>query len=203
MKYDVIIVASGKGERAKLGYNKVLYKLKNGRTVLEEASHLFIEDDDCLNVILVTSERIYNHSKIKYVDGGNKRYESVMNGLSLVTSDYVLIHDGARPFLTKKELEDLKEALKENDAALLALKSTDTIKYVEDGNVTKTIDRNCIYRALTPQGFKTSLIKEAYKNVEDGVTDDSSVVEKMGYKVKVVEGMSSNIKLTNPEDFKI
>ena len=201
MKYDVVIVASGKGERAKLGYNKVLYKLKNGRTVLEEASHLFIEDNDCVNIILVTNEKVVTHQKIKYIDGGKKRYESVMKGLSLVTSDYVLIHDGARPFLTKKELEDLKKALKNNDAALLAIKSTDTIKYSEDGFVSKTINRNYVYRALTPQGFKTSLIKEAYKNVDENVTDDAEVVEKSGHKVKIVEGLSSNVKLTNPEDF--
>lgn len=202
MKYDAIVVASGKGERAKLGYNKVLYKLKNGRTVLEESCHLFIEDNECENIIIVTEEEIQiNSNKIKYIKGGTIRYESVINGLSLVISEYVLIHDGARPFLTKAELEDVKKAVVENDAALLAIKSTDTIKYSEDGFVNKTIDRNCIYKAQTPQAFKTSLIKEAYTKLNDNVTDDASVVENIGHKVKIVEGLNTNIKLTNKEDF--
>jgi len=205
MKYDAIIVASGKGERAKLGYNKVLYKLKNGRTVLEESSHLFIEDNDCLNIIIVTDEDIkINNNKIKYTKGGPLRSDSVYNGLSLVSSEYVLIHDGARPFLNKEDLENIKKEIEINNAALLVKKCIDTVKYSKDSFVEKTIDRNDIYLALTPQGAKTTLLKKAYEKVRKNninITDDASVLEYDDVKVKIVIGNSSNIKLTNKEDF--
>ena len=85
---------------------------------------------------------------------------------------------------------------------MLAKKAVDTIKYVNDGFIDKTIDREHIYYALTPQGFKTDLIKNAYKSVDlIGITDDASIAEKCGYKVKVVECKSNNRKLTLKEDF--
>ncbi len=202
MKYDAIIVASGKGLRANLGYNKILYKLKNGRTVIEESCHLFVDDKDCNSIIIVTEEKLpFINEKVKITNGGKERSDSVMNGLELVTSEYVLIHDGARPFLNLEDLNRVKEAVYEYGAALLAKKAVDTIKYEEDGFVKETIDRKYIWQAQTPQGFKTSLIKEAYRNIKDNVTDDASVVEMYGHKVKLVEGNTSNIKLTTHEDF--
>lgn len=202
MKYDAIVVASGKGERANLGYNKVLYKLKNGRTILEEACQIFINDDDCMNIIVVTEENvIIDSNKVKFIKGGVVRQESVINGLSLATSEFVLIHDAARPFLSKRDLENVKKEVAENDAALIVTKATDTIHYSTNTFIEKTIDRNCIYQAQTPQAFKTSLIKEAYKNLKGSVTDDASVVENYGHKVKLVVALDPNKKLTNKEDF--
>ena len=206
MQYDAVIVASGKGTRANLGYNKVLYVLENDKSVLENACHLFIEDKDCQKIILVTNDEVdFACDKMIIVEGGEKRSDSVINGLKEVESEYVLIHDGARPFLEKEDLENVKKDTKKYDAALLVCKSTDTIKYSESEFVEKTINRNYIYRAQTPQGFKTELIKKAYEYVEkEGClyTDDASVVEEYGHKVKMTIGSPNNIKLTYKEDFK-
>lgn len=203
MRYDAIVVAGGVGKRADLGFNKVLFKMKNGKTVLENACHLFFEDDDCARVIVVSNEELnFYHSKLVKVPGGKERYDSVNNGLKEVNSPYCLIHDGARPFLVKEDLEKLKEVLVKKDGALLAKKAINTIKYVEEGIIKKTIDRKYIYEALTPQGFKTDLIKEAYKNFDlSGITDDCQLLEMMGKEVIVVEGDKRNIKLTDKSDF--
>ena len=204
MKYDAIVLAGGTGKRAKLGFNKVLYKMKDGRTVLYHSCLPFINDHDCQNLIAVCNfELDFKDNKIIKVEGGKERYNSVLNGLSAVKSAYVLIHDGARPFLDIDDLNRLKEAIKKYDNAILAKKAIDTIKYVNDDlYIDKTIDRDHIYYALTPQGFKTSLIKEAYQNINlKGITDDASVMEKYGYKVKIVECLKDNKKLTLKEDF--
>lgn len=206
MQYDVVIVASGKGERAKLGYNKAFFKMKSGKTVLETSASLFIKDEDCKNVIVVTSDEyineVFKHNKVKTTLGGKLRKDSVYNGLKLATSEYVLIHDAARPFLELESLNELKEKIVEYDSAIIAKKAIDTIKVVKDGIIEKTIDRNIVYMAETPQGFKTSLIKNCYENCEDvEFTDDASLVESLGYKVYVVEDKYDNRKLTKKEDF--
>ena len=203
MKYDAIVVAGGSGKRANLGFNKVLFKMKNGKTVLENACSLFIEDVDCIKLIVVTNEKIsFDSPKVIVVNGGKERYISVKNGLEKVTNEYVLIHDGARPFLSKEDLENLKKELMNNDGAILAYKSIDTVKYVKDEFVDRTINRDNIYLALTPQGFKSNLLKKAYDiNIFENITDDASLFERCGYKVKIVIGNKDNKKLTNKEDF--
>ena len=204
MKYDAIVLGGGIGKRADLGFNKVLYKMKNGKTVLNNACDIFLNDEDCEHVIVVCNFDIdFINDKLIVTGGGDQRYESVLNGLKLVTSDYVLIHDGARPFLDKEDLDNLKDEVVKYDFALLAKKAIDTIKYVNDGFVDKTIDREHIYYALTPQGFKSDLLKKAYSSIDLlGITDDASVLEKMGYKVRIVECNHDNHKLTLKDDFK-
>ena len=205
MKYDAIVVASGKGERAKLGFNKVFYKMKNGKTVLENACSTFVNDDDCENIIIVTEEKekVFINKKIKIIKGGKLRSNSVYNGLTLCESEYVFIHDGARPFLTKEDVEKLKEEIVKYDGVMLAKKAIDTIKLVKDGMVQETLERENIYHALTPQAFKTELIKQAYETLDvTNCTDDANVFEKYNHHVKVIEGNPNNIKLTTEEDFK-
>lgn len=206
MKYDVVIVASGKGERAKLGYNKAFFQMKNGKTVLEHSASLFINDEDCKNVIIVTNEEYLNqvmkNSKIITTLGGKERKDSVQNGLKNVTSEYVLIHDAARPFLNKEALEELKKEVENKGAAVLAKKAVDTIKVVDNNKIVKTLDRNVIYLAETPQGFKTELIKKCYAECEKiNFVDDASLVESLGYDVFVVIDKYENKKLTIETDF--
>ena len=204
MKYDAIVLGGGVGKRADLGFNKILYMMKNGKTVLNNACDIFLNDRDCEHVIVVYNFDIdFTNDKLLVAGGGKERYESVLNGLKLVTSEYVLIHDGARPFLDKEDLDNLKNEIVKYDCALLAKKAVDTIKYVNDGFVDKTIDREHIYYALTPQGFKSDLIKRAYASIDlKGITDDASVLEKLGYKVRVVECIHDNHKLTLKDDFR-
>lgn len=205
MKYNAIVVASGKGERAKLGFNKVFFVMKNGKTVLENACSTFVEDEDCSKIVVVTEEesKVFNNDKVVTTKGGKKRANSVYNGLLLCDEEYVFIHDGARPFLEKEDVEKLKEEIVKYDGVMLAKKAIDTIKLTKDGMVVETLDRENIYQALTPQAFKTNLIKEAYGTLDvSNCTDDASVFEKFNHKVKIVEGKTSNIKLTTAEDFK-
>ena len=206
MFYDVVIVASGKGQRANLGYNKAFYKMKDGRTVLECSASLFIEDEDCKNIIVVTNEeyieQVFKNDKVICTIGGKERRNSVENGLKLVQSEYVLIHDAARPFLNKLSLEELKKELETSGACILAKKATDTIKVVENNKIVKTLDRNSIYMAETPQAFKSDLLKKCYKESENIIfTDDASLVESLGYEVSIVEDKFNNKKLTNEMDF--
>lgn len=203
MKYDAIVVANGNGTRANLGFNKVLFTMKNGKTVLENSCHLFIEDRDCERVIVVTKEKVnFSSSKVMVVSGGKRRSNSVYNGLKYVQSEYVFIHDGVRPFLSKIDLEKVKEAIKRTDGVILAHPAIETVKYVNNSTIQKTINRDKIYCAMTPQAFKAKLIKKAYEKADlTNVTDDSSIMEKAGYKVKIVCGSKLNVKLTNKEDF--
>lgn len=210
MKYDAIVLAAGSGSRSGLSYNKVFYKL-NEKTVIENSLKLFINDNDCEKVILVISESEYDDfinlnlsSKVVFAYGGQERFNSVENGLSKVSSEYVLIHDGARPYLSKDDLDKLKAALYNYNAALLMVKSIDTSKIVSNGIIDRTLDRSTVYNAQTPQAFKTSVLSDAYKKLNAAnisVTDDSQIVEMFtNEKIKVVEGSYSNIKITTKED---
>ena len=204
MKYDAVVVASGNSERANLGFNKVFFVMKNNKTVLENACEVFINDNDCEHIIVVTNEsdKVFKNNKVIITSGGKQRADSVKNGLSKATSEYVFIHDGARPFIKKQDIDKLKEALLNNNGAILVAKNVNTVKQVKDGIIEKTLDREYIYNALTPQAFKTSMIKDAYNNADlKGATDDSYVFEKAGNRVAAIEGDSSNIKLTKREDF--
>lgn len=207
MKYDVVIVASGKGERAKLGFNKVYFKMADGKTVLEHSASLFIQDDDCQKVIIVTSQdcidSVFKHDKVTCVLGGKERRNSVENGLTEVNSDYVLIHDAARPFLHKQALQDVKKEVEKSKATILARRATDTIKVVEELKIVNTLDRNTIFMAETPQAFETSLINKCYKESENiNFTDDASLVESLGYPVTITVDNYDNKKLTTEDDFK-
>ena len=115
----------------------------------------------------------------------------------------MLIHDGARPYLNVEALNELKEKLKSDDCVVLGRIATDTVKIIEDDEVVETIDRNKVFLAETPQGFRSSLIKQAYENCADiNFTDDCSLVESLGYKVKIVVDRFDNKKLTKEEDFR-
>lgn len=210
MKYSAVIVAAGSGSRTGLEYNKVFYKI-NDRTVIEHSVQHFIEDDECKEIIIVINEveenvfkSILKTSKIKFVKGGEERKDSVYRGLQAVSLDYVMIHDGARPFLKRERLEEIKKVLKNYEATLLMVPSVDTNKIVKDGLVIKTLERSEVYNAQTPQAFKTTLIKDAYdKLMEEDVfaTDDISVIEQYArVDIKVIIGDYSNIKITTKED---
>lgn len=212
MNYSVCILAAGKGSRTQLDFNKVFFKFKDGTSVLDRSVNLFNEDSDCKEIILVVAEhekeyveKLYqNINKIKITIGGKTRQESVSHGLRLVDSEYVFIHDGARPYLNIKEVNKLKQTLLEYDSCLLMVPSVDTVKIVENGFVKESLDRSLLYNAQTPQCFKTSLLKECHqKALEDQreATDDAQLVEWYSNAlIKVVTGNASNIKITNPSD---
>ena len=212
MKYSTIIVAAGKGERMKLGFNKVYAELEDGRTILEHAMEPFMNDEDCVQITLVTdAEDYYHHNmqkrwpgRISIVRGGSTRQESVSHGLDTVFAEAVMIHDGARPYLDSDSLERLKETMETEKAALLCVPSKDPIKVVKDGYIVETPDRNTLMNAQTPQAFETELLVSCMNQAfDEGFTgtDDTSLIERYSdVKVKAVEGSYGNIKITVPED---
>ena len=211
MKYSTVIVAAGSGSRMHLGYNKVYALLEDSRTILEHTMDVFLRDPDCGQIIIVTDADEYKDrirrrwpGKIVIAHGGATRQESVASGLKAVLYDYVMIHDAARPYLDRECLEALKQALAEDDAALLMVPCKDTVKVVEDGRVVKTLVRETLRCAQTPQAFRTELLAECMAKAEaEGFTgtDDSSLVERYSdIKVRAVEGSYANIKITTPED---
>ena len=138
------------------------------------------------------------------IEGGERRQDSVMNGLSLLGDDteFVLVHDGARPFVSREVIERVKNALLSGSVAVVpCVRPKDTVRTAE-----KTLDRSKLFAVQTPQGFRLDVLKRCYEKVkEDGieVTDDASAVEYCGYRVDIVEGDYANIKITTPFDIKI
>ena len=207
MNYSVVIVAAGKAIRAELGYNKAFFILADGKRVIDKSIELFNRDKDCEKIIVILNEddidKIDINGKIITKIGGKYRKDSVLAGLLEVDSEYVLIHDGARPYLDKEDLENLKEEVIKSKAAILARPVMETVKYVEDGYIKETINRDNVYIASTPQAFKTDLIKRAFEEYQDEIfTDDASLLEKMNYQVSIVIEKHDNPKLTFPKDFK-
>ena len=155
----------------------------------------------------------YGYTKVtKIVEGGAARQESVFNGLKAlpISTGYVAIHDGARALTRPEDIDAaVKLAIKER-AAIVAEKATDTIKRVRDGYILSTLDRDSLYRAQTPQVFQYDLIMEAHRKVASStpdeaaaITDDASLVEAQGFKVKVLEPSARNLKVTTEEDLKL
>lgn len=210
MDYSVIVLCAGKGSRSGLSYNKMLYRF-NDKTVYEMTMANFISDERCRQIVVVTKEDelkqikdLVSDQRITYVFGGQERQDSVYNGLQAVSQDIVLIHDGARPYLKKENIDSLLTCLKNNDACLLTVPVKDTIKLCQDGKVVETLPRPKLMQAQTPQAFKTELIKKCYQRAKDQsyqATDDASLVERFGNQsVIAVLGSYENIKITTPED---
>ena len=213
-----IIVAAGSGKRFGSETPKQFIEIL-GKPVLIYTLERFENCPKIDEIILVLSEsEIINFSKIikkynlekplKIVSGGETRAESVLNGLSAIDSEkceIVAVHDGARPLVSIKEISETVESANKTGAACLVGKITDTIKKVSGGKIVKTVDRENLRRALTPQVFKYEILKKAFEQNKIGeiATDECCLVEKLGYKIATVEGSARNIKITTPEDFEI
>jgi 2-C-methyl-D-erythritol 4-phosphate cytidylyltransferase len=142
----------------------------------------------------------------KVVDGGATRQESVSNGLRDVTADHVVVHDAARPFLSTDLLKRVLDALATFDGVIAAEPVEETLKRVDGERVIGTIDRSTVWRAQTPQAFRTSILERAHDLARaNGITatDDAQLVESAGGTIGVVRGDRRNIKVTYEEDFSI
>ncbi len=209
MMYSVVILAAGEGSRMEdMSANKVLLNL-NHKSILERAMEWFKEDGLCEEIILVVAaadmEYMRDHFKANaYVEGGKTRRESVYAGLKHVSSPYVFIHDGARPFIGKEVIKTLLGALGDTGAATPALIVDETLKRVKDDIVTEHMDREGIHRIQTPQAFETDLIRKAHDEAEkkglEATCDVTILEETLGVKARVVKGHPFNIKLTRAED---
>ena len=213
-----IVLAAGQGKRMHSKIQKQFIEL-GGMPVLCYSLRCFQESPLIRNIILVTGEehidwckeeivKKYGFTKVSaVVSGGKERYDSVYEGLSVCRdTDYVLIHDGARPFIDNAIIERGLAAAAETGASVVGMPSKDTVKIADDeGNVKETPDRSNVWIVQTPQVFETALITQAYEKLmqhdRENVTDDAMVVEQeMQIPVKLFEGSYCNIKITTPED---
>jgi 2-C-methyl-D-erythritol 4-phosphate cytidylyltransferase len=206
---SVIITAGGTSSRFK-GENKLLYKIGE-KTVIECCIDKFINLDFIdeiiisanISVIDIFTEMFSFSNKIKVIEGGSSRQESVLKGLLACSCpDYVLIHDAARPFIEEKTIITCIENAKKVGASIVAVKAIDTVKIVDNnGIISSTPDRNTLWNAQTPQIFKYETILELHKKFAGkNFTDDSLLFEEAGLPVCITEGEYSNFKITTIQD---
>lgn len=212
-----IILAAGKGTRMRAEFNKQ-YLLLKGKPIIAHTLDVFESSSLIDEIILVINkndlelckknilEKFKFKKVVKIINGGAQRQDSVLNGLMHMNnkSKTVLIHDGARPLVTKETIKRCIEGAKKFGAVSVGVPIKDTIKIMkDDGFVSFTPKRENVWITQTPQGFKTEIIKEAHSFADKkGLlgTDDAMLVEQMGKDVKMVEGDYENIKITTPED---
>ncbi len=209
--YSALIVAAGSGTRMDLDYNKVFYKIKN-KTIIEYSVEFFRADKDCEEIVIVVAEDDKAKMKelfpsIKLVIGGATRQESVLNGLSVIESEYVMIHDGARPNLKRYFIQEVKNKMKELDAAILCYKVQDSVMTETDDRINHYLDRDEICFVQTPQAFKKELILIAHRQADKSnhkYLDDASVyMHELNKDVFLVYGDNTNIKATTRSDLEI
>lgn len=219
-KVTAVILAAGQGKRMNMPVAKQFLMLKD-RPVLYYSIKAF-EESDVDDIILICGQgqvgycdeniiKAYGFKKVKQIiEGGEERYDSVYRGLFAIEhTDYVLIHDGARPFISVALINEVINVVHKSKACIVATPIKDTIKIVDQrGQIEGTPNRNLLWSAQTPQAFDYISIKRAYellfqkdKSVRKKITDDAMVYDMfINLPVKIVKGDYYNIKLTTPED---
>ncbi len=211
--YSALIVAAGGGTRMHLSYNKI-FCLIRGKAMLLYSVDAFRADPDFDEIVIVHApseaaevKTLLEGREVRLVPGGATRQESVRNGLEAISHPIVFIHDAARPNLRQADLDKLKAHLSEAPALSLGVKSKDTLKTVENGLITGSVDRETTYAMQTPQVFPTAKIKLAHArcaNAPVPYTDDTSVYfAGLGEAVALVEGDYGNIKVTTMSDLRL
>ena len=211
-----IIVAAGSGTRFGADVPKQFLEIC-GKPLLIHTLERFEECAAIDEIVLVLSEsEIENFQKIlekfnlkklgKIVSGGKTRAESVRNALNSLDenkTEFVAVHDGARPLVSHEEIAQTIEKAREIGAVCLVGKVTDTIKRISGDKIVETIDRENLRRAQTPQSFRFDILQKAFsaENFDALATDECFLVEKARFEIAFVEGSAKNIKITTREDF--
>lgn len=214
---DVIILAAGSGKRMMADKNKILLDLGDrpiiAHTIARFYDHPMVrkiilaireEDEDQIDSIIAT----YGFNDIVKVVGGAERQDSIYNCIKVLSDDthILLIHDGARPFVDEDIITRSIQETLDYGATCIGVPSKDTVKIVDqDGIILDTPDRSQVWCAQTPQCFRFDLIREAHTRARQESflgTDDASLVERYGHKVKMIMGSYMNNKITTPEDIK-
>jgi 2-C-methyl-D-erythritol 4-phosphate cytidylyltransferase len=217
MKVTAVIPAAGAGRR--INAKKQFLEI-NGQPVLSVTVSVFNECQSIDDIIVVvakedvelTKSLLKDYKKVKdIVVGGIERQDSVYNGIAAITpesdGDIVVIHDAARPLITKEIISRAVIETKISKAVVVGVPSKDTIKTVSRENIVmETLDRDSIWLVQTPQAFQFPVIKQAYdraQKIKYKATDDSKLVERLGISVKMISGSYENIKITTKEDLAI
>ena len=217
MRVVALVLAAGQGRRMGAETKKP-YLLLAGKPILFHTLHEFETCPSIDEVVLVVEKDEVEHARSAIVEafgcskvagivaGGLKRQDSVWEGIKAITGDceLVIVHDGVRPFISQVLLQKAIDVTRESGATVVAVPVKDTIKVVSrEKEVLQTLDRKTLWSVQTPQTFNHDLLKRAHEKArQDGFygTDDASLVERIGVKVKVVDGSYENIKITTPED---
>lgn len=213
---SLILVAAGQGSRMGAPVNKLLLEHKGRPLIFYTLKNVFSSEDISELVIVARKEEehifesilgtLEHHIPVKFAPGGATRVESVKNGLKALShlSKKVLIHDGARPFVDGRTIDEaFRSITKENPAVAVGIPCVDTIKEVEHSTILSTPDRSRLYRAQTPQGAFSDVMIASMKGMSSlaGVTDDASVLEKAGVPVTMIPGSEDFFKVTTPQDW--
>ena len=223
-RFAAVLPAGGLGKRMGGNIPKQLMVL-GGKPVYRYSLETFLSMDEIAEVVMAVPADWKDHfekeifsdnasdeirAKMKIVVGGAERWQSVENGVNALTSnaEFVLVHDVARPFISKEIIRDVCETLVTKGSCLVAKPAVDTIKIAKDGCVQQTIDRNTVWMAQTPQAASIALLKKLYGRIAAEPlnftpTDEASILEYFGESVYIVKGNNLNDKLTTPEDFEI
>lgn len=216
LKTAAIIAAAGKGRRFGGGVRKQ-FQLLSGKPVLAYSIERLEETPLIGEIVLVVPEDSidYCHREIverlgfkkitRIIPGGEERRHSVERGFNSIEDevDVVLVHDAVRPFITVRMIEGVIEEASRSGGATLAIPVKDTVKRVSsEGYIETTIPRESLWLAQTPQAFRHDILKRAYEKIEKDfiLTDESSLLERLGVRVKLVMGSEFNIKITKEED---
>lgn len=216
--FAVILPAAGKSSRFKKGNRKKVFTDLKGRAVWLRAAEAFVNRKDVVQTIVVVAPDDIDLFKDRFrpnlafmnidlVEGGATRSESVQNGLNQVRDDvdFVAVHDAARPLIASDWIDSVFKAAKNDDAAILGVRITSTLKRVASNNVIEeTVPREHLWAAQTPQVFRKQLLKDAYSSPDSATaTDEASLLQQAGHKVTIVEGSPINIKITTNSDFRM
>ncbi len=212
----VIIPAAGTGSRIG-GVPKQFRKLGN-KTLLRRAIECFTAMQEIMLIVVVVPESAVSDAqtdldsvdfdRVVVASGGATRQESVRRGLERVAdaARVVLVHDAARPFVSADEIRAVIAGVRDHGGAALAVPVTDTLRRVSGTNFAKTVSRQDVYRMQTPQGFLPAILLEAHREAAEKnweSTDDVDLVLRSGQSVRVIDGRSSNFKITTPEDWEV
>lgn len=205
MDYSVLIIAAGSASAEGKSYKRAFASFNERKSVLGQTVSVFLQDESCKQIVIVASPadlsrvvRSHDSGKIVFVKGGKTRMESVFIGLTAISEDVVLIHDGVRPWIRQQYIDKLLGRMVEEQACILAIRPKGSLRQVENGYIKERVKTNDIVMTQTPQAFHTTVILKAYrKAINEGIDllDDAEVLSAVSdIKVAVEEGDLRNTR---------
>jgi 2-C-methyl-D-erythritol 4-phosphate cytidylyltransferase len=210
---DAVIVAAGSGTRLGADIPKAFVSLA-GKPLFLYSLERLATHNSIKSIVLVAppnmlheAEKIVsiNHfaKKVSSVPGGKERWQSVQSGVNACASEWVLVHDAARPFISQAVIDSVLEKMAAFDAVITVTPEVDTVRHFKDDRALETVDRNTLVRVGTPQLFRTAMLKKAFLAAERMVlppTDEAVLMEAMGIPVGIAWGDPLNFKITTQRD---